>query len=397
MRIADARRVRQRVESHAAQLRLRGARQLVLTAVLELTCGWKKVTDDRVRLHHIVALILDNTGRVYDLKTIGRALSSLAADHLIDYQPARGRGAHGVISIHPQFVGDVQTLQRNAAGKVIVEPESVTFSGRRYSPIGISKNLNTSEPQRPADEPPTTRPIAVSVNPNDISAVMAALPPVYDGLPRHLKWLLRVEVSKQLARGWLPGQILALLNAPLPEDVKKPYVLAMYRFKKNSIGPGPRLRRLQQAWDLAELHTQRRAANDTTARWAADVTQASNPSLREDLLAAFQTRYPAARLVHRGAMLAQAGRCALRAFPEMSLATALRSWVTQVLGDRGPTTQSTAPTVANLLMDAAHGDTCIACQATRGSIRPELPLPTPICDSCWTEHADPDLLEEIPA
>lgn len=393
----------------------------MLDAVLELTCGWKKVTDDQVRLHHIVRLILDSTGHVYDLKTIGRALSSLAADQLIDYRAARGRGAHGVISIHPQFVGDVQILKRDAAGKVIIEPErpaaepsktgpaerpantvvdpeSVTFSGPRYSPIGISKNLSTSEPHRPAAEPPKTRPVEVSVNTKDISAVMAALPAVYDGLPRHLKWLLRVEVSKQLSRGWLPEQILALLDAPLPEDVKKPYVLAMYRFKKNSIGPGPRLRRLQNAWDRNELHAQRQAANDTTDRWADNVTRASDPRLREDLLAAFQTRYPTARLVHRGAMLAQAGRCALRAFPELTLAKALRSWSTQILSEhRGPAQPEPTDTVANLLMDAARAGTCFTCQSAPGSIRPELPLPTPICDSCWTEHADPDLLEEIPA
>lgn len=432
IRIADARRVRERVESHAAQLHLRGARQLVLNAVLDLTCGWKKVTDDRLRLHHIVGLIRDNTGHVYDVKTVGRALSSLATDRLIDYQAAHGRGAHGVISIHPQFVGDVQVLKRNAAGKVILEPdssttaegvstpatagqdrrpgaddqtarkapaepESVTFSGPRYSPIGISKNLNTSATQRPAAQPPKTRPTEVPVNPKDISAVMAALPQVYDELPRHLKWLLRVEISKQLSRGWLPEQILALLTAPLPDDVQKPYVLAMYRFKKNSIGPGPRLRRLQSAWDRDELRAQRQAANDTTDRWAQDVTHASDPSLREELLTAFQTRYPTARLVHRGAMLAQAGRCALRAFPELPLAKALRSWTTQVLGDRTPAAQPAPTTVTTLLMDAAHGGTCITCGTAPGSIRPELPLPTPICDSCWTEHADPELLEEIPA
>jgi hypothetical protein len=400
IRICDARKVRQRVESHAAQLRLRGARARVLRAVLQLTCGWKRITDDAVRLHHIARLILDDDGHDYDLKTVGRALSSLAADRLIGYTPARGRSKHAVISIHPQFVSDIEILKRNAAGKVIVDAESVTFSRSPYLSLVSKKYLTTDCPQPAASERPQTRPIEVPVNPKDITAVMSGLPPVYDSLPRHLKWLLRVQVRKQLARGYLPQQVLAVLAAPLPDNVDKPYVLALYRFQKNSIGAGPRLRQVQREWDHRDLQAQRQAAADTTHRWLTNVTEASDPTLREDLLMAFQTRYPTARLVHRASMLAQAGRCALRAFPDLSLAEALRRWSDQILTGRRQTPSHDAPAaniVSDLLAAASHDSTCAACQTHRGSIRPELPDPIPVCDSCWTAYADPELLEGIPA
>ena len=92
MEFSDAATVRERVGTHAAQMRLRGARRHVLAAVLTLLCGWSKITDDRVGLPQIVELIAAAGGRRYDLKTIGRALAGLAADELIVYRPAQGRG-----------------------------------------------------------------------------------------------------------------------------------------------------------------------------------------------------------------------------------------------------------------------------------------------------------------
>ena len=87
---SDAAKVRERVETNAAQLRLRGARRHVLAAVLKLLCGWSKITDDRVGLPQIVELIAAAGGRRYDLKTIGRALAGLAADELIDLPAGAG-------------------------------------------------------------------------------------------------------------------------------------------------------------------------------------------------------------------------------------------------------------------------------------------------------------------
>lgn len=373
----------------------------MLRAVLHLTCGWKRITDDAVHLHHIARLILDEDGHHYDLKTVGRALASLAADHLIGYTPARGRGKHAIISIHPQFVGDVEILKRNAAGKVITGAETVTFSEPPYLSLVSSKNLTTDHPQQDTNEPPQTRPIEVPVDQHDVTAIMSELPPVYERLPRHLKWLLRVQVRKQLARGYLPSQILDVLAAPLPDNVAKPYILAVYRFRKNSIGAGPRLRQVQRDWDRQQRAAEQQAAAEATDRWAGDVTKASDPALREDLLVAFQTRYPAALLVNRAAMLAQAGRCATRTFPDLSLACALRRWCSQNLPDRHrrPTTRTAAhpATFDDLLSPTSHNSTCVSCQSNAGAIRPQLPVPIPVCDSCWTLHADPDLLEEIPA
>ena len=111
VRFSDAEIIRERVESHASQLRLRGARRHVLAAVLKLLCGWSRIADDRVGLPQIVELIAERGERRYDLKTIGRALAGLAADELIVYRPAQGRGARAMIAIHDRFVADIEVLQ----------------------------------------------------------------------------------------------------------------------------------------------------------------------------------------------------------------------------------------------------------------------------------------------
>ena len=118
---SDAELVRGRVETHAAQLHLRGARRQVLAAVLELLCGWSRITDDRVGLSQVVELVAAAGGRRYDLKTIGRALAGLAADDLIVYRPAQGRGKRAFVAVHDQFVGDVAVLARDREGRVITD------------------------------------------------------------------------------------------------------------------------------------------------------------------------------------------------------------------------------------------------------------------------------------
>ncbi|SUA31427.1 Uncharacterised protein [Mycolicibacterium fortuitum] len=130
---SDARRVVSRVQAHAAAMGLRGARKAVLAAVLVLLPGrHSRITDDAVRLYQLADLIVEAGGRRYCDKTIGRALASLAADKLVDYTPARGRGNRALIAIHSRFVTDVDVLRRDATGRVIV-PESVTFSERHTS------------------------------------------------------------------------------------------------------------------------------------------------------------------------------------------------------------------------------------------------------------------------
>jgi hypothetical protein len=115
-----------------------GARRLVLTAVLTMLCEkWSKITDDKMRLAQLANVITEGGGRRYDLKTIGRALASLAADGLIVYRPAQGRGARAFVAIHDQFVGGVEVLERDASGRVIThysdhsKADSVTFSEPR--------------------------------------------------------------------------------------------------------------------------------------------------------------------------------------------------------------------------------------------------------------------------
>ncbi len=131
---SDAAAVRERVESSAAELRLRGARRHALTAVLKLLCGYSRLTDDRIGLSQIVDLIAAAGRRRYDVKTVGRALASLAADELILYRPAQGRGKHALVAIHTRFTEGIEVLQRDRSGRVIVDytghskTDSVTFS-----------------------------------------------------------------------------------------------------------------------------------------------------------------------------------------------------------------------------------------------------------------------------
>ena len=130
---SDAAAVTERVRSHAATLGLRGSRRLVLAAVLTMLCAgtWSKITDDQMRLRQLVNEITAAGGRRYDLKTIGRALASLAADELIVYRPAQGRGKHAFIAIHDQFVSGVEVLERDRSGQT---PATQPDGARRLLP-----------------------------------------------------------------------------------------------------------------------------------------------------------------------------------------------------------------------------------------------------------------------
>ena len=398
MEFSDAAKVRERVETNAAQLRLRGARRHVLAAVLKLLCGWSKITDDRVGLPQIVELIAAAGGRRYDLKTIGRALAGLAADELIDYRPAQGRGTRSFIGIHDRFVGDVRVLERDRSGRVITDyschsdPDSVTFS----EPLPYKDQTHYPPTPRPETQPHSSRPVAVNASTEDLREVLGHLPEPLALLPKHLRWMLGREIRQRLESGWRPDQILDVLAAPMPADVERPWRLALWRLRHNIVGSGPRLRPLQQAWDAQTSAASRAAAEDTTARWYAEVAAVTTAEQRAELLRADEVKF-GRRAKDPVAALAAAGRRVARLFPEMALTAALARWAEDILADHEPETvvveqvPNATSLSTDLLMELAisGGCSCVVCGSDRGIHRPQLPLKAMsiVCDQCWPHIA----------
>ena len=384
-------------------MRLRGARRHVLAAVLKLLCGWSRITDDRVGLPQIVELIAAAGGRRYDLKTIGRALAGLAADEVIVYRPAQGRGARAFIAIHDRFVGDIGVLGRDRSGRVIIDysshsdPDSVTFS----EPLPYKDQ--THYPPTPRIE---TQPRGF---PTDWGGCLlggsrarccGACRSRWRGSPKHLRWMLGREIRQRLEAGWRPDQILDVLAAPMPADVERPWRLALWRLRHNVVGSGPRLRPLQQAWDAQASAASRAAAEDTTARWYADVAAVTSAEQRADLLRADEVKF-GRRAKYPVAALAAAGRRVARLFPEMPLAAALARWAEDILTAHEPEAVAGEPFPAvsslstDLLIDLAIGGCdCVVC-GSRPRLRraPELPLKSMVCDQCWP-HIAAELAEE---
>lgn len=392
--VADARRVQLRVQSHAATLGLGGARKQVLLAVLELLCGWKRLSDDQIRLTQLVNLCANHSGHRYDLKTIGRALRALHAAELITYEAARGRGNHATIAIHTQFSAGIAILDRDAKGRVITTRkhsaarQSVTFSATPYKEK-ISKKKYLPPTPTATKRPHTTRPVTVDVSAHDVRQVLHQLPTPLNTLARTQRWMLGAAIKRQLARGYLPAQILAILHAPLPDHLDRPCGLALWRLSHNMPGAGPRLLPLQQAWDRDHASAARTAAQQTTASWYGQVLAATTAEQRFDVLRADELYFgrPATDVA---AVLAGAARRARRLFPQLPLADGLTRWVHEVL-DRPPTTaaHNHTPPVSSLsrdlLINATIGaSACIACNAPNATPRPQLPLRSPVCDHCWT-------------
>lgn len=399
VRFDDASTVRERVQSRATQMRLRGARRLVMAAVLTMLCEkWSKITDDKMRLAQLVNVIAEGGGRRYDLKTVGRALSSLAADEFIVYRPAQGRGARAFIAIHDQFVGGVEVLERDRSGRVITDysgrsgPDSVTFSEAR--PYIDQENY----PPTPRNDSPSkaSRPTGVDVSSEELRSVLRHLPAPLAGLPKHLRWMLGREVRQRLERGWRPDQILDVLAAPMPADVERPWRLALWRLRHNVVGSGPRLRPLQHAWDAQAAAASRAETEDFTERWYADVRAVTSPELRAEVLRADEVKF-GRRSKNPVAALAAAGRRVATQFPELPLAAALARWAEGILADHRPEPVAVEPVPAvtslstDLLMDLAisGGCDCVVCGSGRGVYRPELPLKAManVCDQCWPHIA----------
>lgn len=398
---SDAARVAERVEAYAVPLGLRGARKWTLAAVITLLCRrWSRVTDDRMRLAQIVEEITRQAGRSYDPQTIGRALCSLAEDRLITYRSAQGRGRFAEIAIHGQFVADIDVLERDEAGQVI--GENVTFSERVPS-TSRKEYLTTLHHPQARSRRRAPRPTEVDVRSDDLRRVLRELPEPLAALPRHLRWMLGREIKNRLARGFLPDQVIAILSAPVPVDLGRPFKLAMYRLRQNMPGVGPRLRPLQQAWDRSEAARQREAAQATNARWYREVLAVTSPRTRAQVLAAHEAKF-GRRVSDPVAALAGAGRRVSREHPGVALAEALDRWSTQILVATTPasTAPGGVPGVTDLGTELAIGAAlgCIVdgCTSPHASVRVELPLQSLVCNTCWPAieaqlHADRELAD----
>jgi hypothetical protein len=351
----------------------------------------------------VVELVAAGGGRRYDLKTIGRALASLASDELIVYRPAQGRGARAFLAIHDRFLGAVGVLERDASGRVITDHsarghgDSVTFS--RRSPY---KNQTHYLPTlRTSADVPTTRPTEVPISTTELKTVLRALPAPMAGLPRHLRWMLGREIRQRLQAGWRPDQILEVLAAPMPADVQRPWRLALWRLRHNVVGAGPRLRPLQHAWDAQAAAADKAAADDTTARWYSDVAAVTSPDQRAELLVAHEAKF-GRRPADPVAAIAGAGRRAARLFPQMPLAAALAHWASEIIQagysaaepadegittaaeDYGPVEPGRKSLKPDLLIELAIGDCdCVVCGSRQATARPQLPLKSMVCDQCW--------------
>lgn len=388
---SDAALIRERVETAASQLSLRGARRHTLQAAQKLLCGWSRITDDHVALAQVAALIVAGCGRRYDLKTIGRALASLAADELLVYRAAQGRGNRAFLGIHDRFLDGITVLERDESGRVITDysqrshRHSVTFSARLPY-----KNQTHYPPTPRQDSPvPDTRPTEVKVSTEELRQVLAQLPEPLQALPRNLRWMLGARIRARLAAGWRPEQILDKLSRPMPADLQRPWRLAMWRLNHNVPGAGPRLRPLQRAWDQRQLHAERASHDSAMARWYGEVTAVTSPNERAELLRAHEVKFGG--ITDPMTALATAGQRVTRLFPQMPLAAALTRWSRDILDAPPAKTvepQSVPETSAlstDLLMDLAisGGSDCVVCGSHRATMRPQLPLKSVVCDQCW--------------
>ncbi|WP_260860831.1 hypothetical protein [Mycobacterium tilburgii] len=357
--------------------------------MLGLLCGWSRITDDRVALSQLVDLVASACGHRYNLKTIGRALADLAADDVIVYRPAQGRGTRAFIAIHDRFVGDIAVLDRDSSGRVItaysnrLDHDSVTLSS--CSPY---RNQSHYLPTlRNRTQPRVTRPTEVDVSSQELRDVLQNLPAPMTELPKHLRWMLGREIRQRLQAGWRPDQILEVLSAPMPTQVQRPWRLALWRLRHNMVGTGPRLRLLQQAWDAHAAAEAKAAADNTTTRWYSDVFAATNADQRTDLLRAHEVKFRQ-QPTDPVAALAGAGRRASQLFPNLPLGVALARWAAEIL-DNQPKYAEAEPSPAgaasnDLLIELAIGGCqCVVCGSRQAIARAQLPLKSFVCDQCW--------------
>lgn len=386
---ADAALVQQRVSERAAELGLRCGALAVLNAVLQLLCvEFSRVRDDRVRLPQILSRFPVGARRI-SLRTVGRLLGQLAGLELITYRPAQGCGGRAEIAIHPAFLEGVVEPERDRRGRLVVVQAAPDFEGNvPFTPL-IGPKVYPPTPRRNAtvDGPRSTRPIEVAVDPSEVRWVLAHMPACYRQLPANLRWTLGRLVRDRLARGFKPGQVLAILAAPLPDGVRRPLALAKRRFALNMPGAGPRLAPLQKAWDRAEATRERRADEQRIEEQFAQV-RAEIGALMVSLLASAELTVAAIGNpeLQRKRAVVSAARQARRAYPHLGLGQAAERW----LADKGARSRARSAdrpipaglTVADLLVALPAGR-CTSCNSVEAELRTELPLPVPVCQACW--------------
>jgi len=327
--------VRCRVQDAADALGLSPARQAVLSAALQLLCGWSRVTDDQVRLGQLVQLCREH-GRVVDPKTVARALAEFTRAEIFSYTPARGRGAYATLAVHTRMLEGVQELARDAAGRVVVPFSAASpYSSQTQNPPtprsapqpGQDSHDGGRRPTSPELDttPQGARPGCVEAGARDVEAVMGAIPAVFQQLPRQVLWALRAEIRRQLARGWTPAVLVETLSAPLPPEVRRPLLLARWRLAINLRSVGPRLEPLQRDW----YHAERAAANELAAAHRREQQQ-RDAMISEEIGASLQQKLRAklgAPYLPEGPALRVAMSEASRAYPSLSLVTAAQRWV----------------------------------------------------------------------
>lgn len=438
---ADAALVRARMEAAAAPLGLRCGLRAVFQAVLTLTVGHNKLVDDP-RMHHI-ALRLPAGARALSATTIGRLLAQLAALELIVYTPARGRGRSAEVAVHPRFSEGIRELDRDQRGKVIIPnrtptagpesgpkqgstsdlkqgPDLDSWASRHAENVKFSSPayLYKAFPKRPTcPTDPTTgsdlvassrRPIEVDVEHGAAGRVLAAIPACYRQAPWPVRRSLYRAIHAQLKRGWRTDQVIDVLAAPLPSEVRRPLVLARIRFAKSQPGAGPRLQPLQQAWERARDAARTAGwAGDLAAQYAAIVDEVG-PDVARRMAVADRRRTGEAtprraeqaledEKLHDQRAAVNAARVIRRDYPGEPLQIAVRRWLAihEPHHDEAAAQVPSAPagdlwlTIEDLISATPSGR-CVSCGCVGAITREDLPAPAPVCEDCWEAFSQDD-------
>ncbi|SLH38714.1 Uncharacterised protein [Mycobacteroides abscessus subsp. massiliense] len=368
-----------RVGRAADELGVRCGTRSVLTAVLELLCGWCRVRDDQVQLEQVVQKL--PTGKALATKTVARQLGRLHALELIQYRHAQGRGRFAEVRIHPRFLDGIVELERDQDGAVI--PKNVPFS--EHTPISLPTKYPLSPNRRSIRQRGDSRPHEVKVPPKAVGRVLNSLPECYRQLPPSLRFRLGWQVKSKLRLGWREDQVISTLAAGLPEEIHRPFKLGTWRLARCMPGAGPELIKLQQRWDrLLADHQRRELAKERDAAYEHLAGQLSSQVLDNLAAAVRAERVESTPEIYR-ANVVGAARTAQRKNPELPLSQAVKAWLSErspeliAFEDHRPRTDS---------WWLRPGGGCIGCGDPDAPTRTQMPLPAPMCSDCWIGYLE---------